>query len=206
MLRTMVFVDHMNFNKATQSLYGTIPPRVDYNKLPKEIARRAYADSDFVKCFLFVPRPDDFLMQIGFFEKYYKWVDATLKALDFIDVIEGRSVARPTSDNPMNPTDKSTYIAVEKGTDINLATSLLSMAYHNSFDVAVVVTGDSDYALLFEQVRRMGKIIILASVKNQNISKLDCYIDKSIVLDEDFFNACLLQERVGNGSVFSKLG
>lgn len=43
MLRGMVFIDHMNFNIALNSLYksqGLLTPRLDYNKLFRAIVLR----------------------------------------------------------------------------------------------------------------------------------------------------------------------
>ena len=46
-----------------------------------------------------------------------------------------------------------------KGVDIALATDLLSNAYRNNYDVAVLVAGDGDYVPLVEEVKRLGKIV-----------------------------------------------
>lgn len=46
----------------------------------------------------------------------------------------------------------------EKGSDVNLATHLLCDGYENAYDVAVVVTGDSDQVLPIKMVReKLGK-------------------------------------------------
>lgn len=196
MLKAIVFVDHMNFYKASQKLFQNSSlkvPKLDYNILPNELVRKADVNAVCVKSFIFAPKPDDFLSKDPYFADYYGWVDRILKRLEFIDVVEGRYVARQTDEAvPIDIADKRTYYAEEKGTDVNLAINLLSMAYHNSFDVAVVVSGDSDYSLLFEQVKRMGKLIVVASVRGQNVSRLAPFADKSIVLDEELFDRCTL--------------
>ena len=46
----------------------------------------------------------------------------------------------------------------EKGSDVNLATHLLSDAYENAFDAAVLITNDSDLREPVELIRnRLGK-------------------------------------------------
>ena len=46
----------------------------------------------------------------------------------------------------------------EKGSDVNLATHLISDAYEEAFDVAVLITNDSDLLAPVELVRnRLGK-------------------------------------------------
>lgn len=49
-----------------------------------------------------------------------------------------------------------------KGVDIALATDLLSNAYNDNFEVAVLVAGDGDYIPLISEVKRLGKVVYLA--------------------------------------------
>ncbi len=46
-----------------------------------------------------------------------------------------------------------------KGVDIALATDLLSNAYRNNYDAAVLVAGDGDYVPLVGEVKRLGKVV-----------------------------------------------
>ena len=48
-----------------------------------------------------------------------------------------------------------------KGVDIALATDLLSNAYNDNFEVAVLVAGDGDYIPLISEVKRLGKVVYL---------------------------------------------
>lgn len=53
-------------------------------------------------------------------------------------------------------------IAEEKKTDVNLACALLQGAYENQYDIAYVVSGDSDLVPPVEIVRQLGKTVIVA--------------------------------------------
>lgn len=56
-------------------------------------------------------------------DNYYNQVTG-MKNAPYTDVIEGRYVARQVDENiPMEIGNKSTYYKVEKGTDINLAST-----------------------------------------------------------------------------------
>ena len=48
-----------------------------------------------------------------------------------------------------------------KGVDIALATDMLSNAYNDNYDVAVLVAGDGDYIPLISEIKRLGKVIYL---------------------------------------------
>lgn len=74
-----------------------------------------------------------------------------------------------------------------KGDDIHLAIDMLRDAYENKYDVAILISGDGDFAPLIEYVRQKGKRvenyhfvgnISLDLIKECNTSSI---IDKKIV-------------------------
>ena len=196
MLRGMVFIDHLNFNIALMDLYrtqlGRPSPKLDYNKLFPAIVNTV-SNVDFLKAYIFVPKPDEFLMNDINLKKYYDWASG-LKNSPFTDVIEGRYISRPINNqarDTMDITNPSTFYKVEKGTDINLAINALSKAFFNSYDVGFFVSADTDYIAVYEMLKRIGKIVIQVSVKGQYSYKIKPYVDKQIILSENLFDKCL---------------
>ncbi len=47
----------------------------------------------------------------------------------------------------------------EKGVDVKLASHMLVFAFDNQYDVAVLVSGDGDFAPVVEEVQRLGKVV-----------------------------------------------
>ena len=139
MLRTMVFIDHMNFNTAYLNYYAAVGlpyVRLDYNKLPLQVTAQM-PNAELVKTFLFAPHPDEFLMQDEQQMRYYQWVLGLRNQKNF-DVIEGEYIARPILENgTMDINNKHSYYKVEKGTDMNIAVETLTKAYNNAFDTAI---------------------------------------------------------------------
>lgn len=194
MLRGMVFVDHMNFNIAMQDYYsylGKAIPKLDFYTMYEDIAHLV-TDVSYVKTLIFAPKPDDFLMQDKRLANSYKWVQG-MANVRYIDVVEGQYVARPTEDNTiatMNIADHSTYYKIEKGTDINLTIHALSKAYTNAYDVAIIVSGDTDYVNLYRQLKSIGKLVVVVAVSGQNLSKIVPEVDDYKYLGESFFDRC----------------
>ena len=190
MLRGMVFVDHMNFDIAVQDLYikkGEKSPKLDYNTLFRGVVTENH-DVDYIKTFIFAPAPDDFLMKDDRLLKYYKWIQG-FKNAKYTDVIEGRYIARPV--NPavaMDINNRDTYYKVEKGTDINLAIHALSKDHFNSYDIAFVMSVDTDYISVYRQLKNIGKIVILVAIEGQHFNKIVPEVDDFIVLKKDFFD------------------
>ena len=78
----------------------------------------------------------------------------------------------------------------EKCTDINIATGLLTKAFHNSYDVALLFSGDRDYKKVVREIRRMGKIVGIVTPDGEakdNANDLARNVDFHIVLDETFY-------------------
>ena len=61
-------------------------------------------------------------------------------------------------------------VRVEKGIDVMLATDLLHFAWINLYDIAVLVSGDSDFAYALQAVKNMGKHVEVAYFE-KNISR-----------------------------------
>ena len=195
MLRGMVFVDHMNFNIAVQDYYkslGQVSPRLDYNTIFEGIV--SLKKADYMKTIIFAPTPDSFLMNDPALLGYYKWVQG-IKSAKYIDIVEGRYIARPTDPNiEMTLHNRASYYKVEKGTDINLALHAMAKAQNNAYDIAFVLSADTDYISLFHQLKNLGKIVIVVAVKGQALNKIIPEVDDYIILNESFFKAHLRQQ------------
>lgn len=189
MLRGMVFVDHMNFDIAVRDYYckmGKSPISLDYGTLFQGIVSLV-PNTDYLKTFIFAPEPEKFLMQDEKLRSYFNWVTG-LRGSPFIDVITGRYLARPKNPSvEMDINDINTYYKVEKGTDINLAIHTISKAQSNSFDVAFIMSADTDYIPVYQQLKMLGKIVVVVVVDGQIISKIRPECDNCIFLDDDFF-------------------
>ena len=190
MLRGAVFVDHMNFNIAVGDYYNSLgkkTPNLDYNTVFCGVVSLIPGIS-YTKTTIFAPEPDSFLMQDPYLAKYYKWVQGMRNAR-YLDVVEGRYIGRPVIDTaPMDIRDKSTYYKVEKGTDIILAIYALSKAYNNAYDVAFVLSADTDYISLYRQLKMIGKLVVAVAVKGQNLRKVIPEVDDYLILDDTFFS------------------
>ena len=192
MLRGMVFIDHMNFDIALQKYYKSISKptiKLDYNKLFRNVCAQI-SNVDFLKGFIFVTKPDEFLMKDKYLENYYNWVTG-MKNAPYTDVVEGRYVARQVNENiSMEIGNKSTYYKVEKGTDINLAVHAISKAFYNSYDIAFFLSADTDYIKVYEVLKSIGKITVVVGVKGQNVNSIRPMVDNVLILDEEFFDNC----------------
>lgn len=200
MHRVMVFIDYENFEIARQDLYKKESanikashqvPRLDLVKFPKEVVLKLSKEYTLIKTFLFVPEPDDFLMQDEWRKKKYDFLKG-LGNKDFFTIISGRHVARPVSGDPskMDINDKTSYFIDEKGTDVNMAVQMLTKAFHNSFDTAVIVSADTDYVPVCDILNTIGKTVIVVAVKGQKVPKFTSCSDRQVFLGLDFFRKC----------------
>ena len=78
-------------------------------------------------------------------------------------------------------------VPVEKGIDIMLATDMLHFAWNDLYDVAILVSGDGDFAYALQAAKNMGKHVEVAYFES-NISKsmLDV-ADNRHLLNQEFF-------------------
>ena len=78
----------------------------------------------------------------------------------------------------------------ELGLDVKLAVDMLEMAYANSYDTAVLVSGDGDMASVVEAVKRQGKHVENVSTPGNLSAHLRKICDRVLVLDNDFLCDC----------------
>ena len=199
MLKAMVFIDMENFDIAKYNYYKSIStesavkaPKIDYTKMSQLLVRLSNDNAVLLKTVIFAPKPDDFLINDPIRKAKYDWVKK-LNDRNYISVVEGRHVARPSAgftQTTMNISERNSYYVVEKGTDVNLAATAISMAASNSFDIAIIVSGDTDYIPVMDILSHMGKLVSTVCVKNQSISRFKAHSDIQLVLDSSFFNQC----------------
>ena len=78
-------------------------------------------------------------------------------------------------------------IPVEKGIDVMLATDLLHFAWNDLYDVAVLVSGDSDFAYALQAAKNMGKHVEVAYFESSVSRDLLDVADNRHLLNRKFF-------------------
>lgn len=184
MMRTMVFIDYQNFNINLHSHFannGLKTQSINYQKLAKAINAILPFKSQVVKTYLFAYKPCDKLMKLEKYSKYYEWL-SNLRKTQYFEIIEGRQEVRTIKGVKLDINDSKTYTTEEKETDINLATHMLAKGFQNAYDIAILVSGDTDYIKVVETLHNIGKTVVIAHFPHQAIEKYNGIIDSHIVL------------------------
>ncbi len=175
MERVMIFVDGSNFYHGLKRYAGKT--NLDFSKLAQKLA----GDRKLVRLYYYnssIKQEDDpakYKGQQGFFEK--------LRRAPYVEVRLGRLEARLSGDG-------SRYY-VEKGVDISIAVDMLRYAYNDSYDTAILVTGDGDFVRAVEAVKDMGKHVEHAYFKPAKAHHLKEASDRFRPLSE-FLGGCFL--------------
>ena len=75
-----------------------------------------------------------------------------------------------------------------KGIDVMIATDLLYFAWSGFYDVAILVSGDADFAYAVQAVKNMGKHVEVAYFESGASKDLLEVADNRYLLDRNFFN------------------
>jgi uncharacterized LabA/DUF88 family protein len=122
----------------------------------------------------------------GYNEKIY-WKQQ--KFFSELKKIPGFNVILCNMRKILRPGSKKPEFAV-KGDDVHLATDMVSFAYENAYDTAILVSGDGDFVPTIKKVQKLGKGVENAyfSISRSNYLKNVC--DSSVCLD-DFIEECV---------------
>lgn len=154
-LRGMVFIDGRNFESAVNKLYSC-PTNISYEKLTK-----------------FLETEGDCIVQ----RTYYYTAQGNCKSdpakfnntQKFVNALNGKTnfIAKTGRLSKVGEDKDGNDILVEKETDVNIAVDMVSLAYNNAYDVAILCSADTDYIPVMNLVRSMGKRVIVSSIENQ---------------------------------------
>lgn len=76
------------------------------------------------------------------------------------------------------------YIFDVKGDDVHLAIDLVSGAYENLYDIAIIISGDEDFVPAIKKVQKLGKRIINAYFKSSSSASLKKTCDNFIYMND----------------------
>ena len=180
--RSMVFIDAANLNGAWQTYCKRFNqmPKISYSALLETIT----AGTDFFRGYLYdatpVPTP---AKRQSFFDRLRNFgITVVTKELRYKSV----------TCKHCGVTDSD--IPYQKGVDVAIVTDIMSLAFEDAYDVAVVVSGDNDFVDAINCVKRKGKIVWLASFRNSLGTEAMRAADRVIILD-DLFSSIAFEER-----------
>jgi uncharacterized LabA/DUF88 family protein len=153
--RVCIFIDGSNFYHALKG--ADLPVKIDFGKLGEKLTGkgRRHIHTYYYNAGLIAPRPDD--PEFAEKDKRCRGQQSFFNALRFVPNLTFR--AGSLQQTPGRP-------AVEKGVDVMIAVDMLVLAYKDRYDVAVLVSSDSDYKSVIEAVKfETGKVVELRQVE-----------------------------------------
>jgi uncharacterized LabA/DUF88 family protein len=148
--RLNIYIDGMNFSIASRRLAGA---NVDMGVFARMLAAKLGAELGTIYYYTAE------VGAAGEARDRQKKFFAALRHIPELVLVLGKHKRRTDGDG------EEYY--VEKGTDVNLAVDLVAGAYEDSYDVAVLVGGDTDQVRALERTRTVGKRAIWARCENQ---------------------------------------
>jgi uncharacterized LabA/DUF88 family protein len=168
--RVAVFVDGSNFYFGCKDLLGNA--QINFYKLSqilvtpqRELIRTYYYNAP-------VHRDSDenrYQNQQRFFER--------LKITKYLDLRLGRLINR-------------SGVFVEKGIDVSIAIDMLTLAWNNVYDTAILVSGDGDFAAAVKSVKDRGKHVENAYFRSSQSKALRDACDIEVELTSALLKRC----------------
>lgn len=194
MHRAMAFIDYQNFNINLITHYGgkELLKNINYVSLSRVINDALPLHSEVMKTYLFAYRPSDTLMQLEQYSRYYSWLSA-VKNAPYMEVIEGRQEIRPVKGRTFDLNDSTSYTTTEKETDINMAVHMVAKAFQNAYDIAILISGDTDYVPVVKMLNGIGKTVVIAPFPHQDISRYSGICADHITLNDDVLDKAAIK-------------
>ena len=154
----MIFIDASNMNKSAEHLGF----KIDYKKF-KHFLERFLEHNGFrlVRPYYYTVEDKDSTQPI--FHSKLRNFGYELKIKDIVKI-------------------NSKY--EEKEIDIKIATDILYFGYNNSYDLALICTGDKDFLPVIERIKDLGKWVYIAAFEHSCAEILIKICDQFINLSE----------------------
>lgn len=164
----MVFIDGNNFDNAVSGLYGA-NQKIDFRKLSELAASKCNGE----------------LQKLYYYTAISADKQKAAKTKQFVEHLNKRvpnCIAKTGFLKPEGSRADGSTIYVEKGTDVNIAVDLVSLAYANAYDEAVLFSADSDYEPAIECARRLGKNVVVGVIDKQKAGYIKEICDSHFTL------------------------
>ncbi|MGD0216500.1 MAG: NYN domain-containing protein [Desulfobaccales bacterium] len=170
--RVMVFIDAMNLYESLGRKGVNINTNIDFHKLACKLAcphRRLIRVHVYTGTYDQTREPAKYAAQMRFFSRVQHMPFVTLRSRPLLSRRGGY---------------------VQKGVDTLIATDMVSMAFLNHYDLAILVSGDGDLAPAVDAVKAAGKQIIAAMFTRSRSNAVASSADQEVRLDAAFFTDC----------------
>ena len=166
--RVCVFFDGSNFYHALKEF--NLVRHLDYRKLLSKLLDNRCLVQALYYCPVIVRKWDI----NNVYEKQQRFFDV-LRTVPSMIVVEC-NVSRCSTANGENK------LSI-KGDDIKLAVDMVTKAYKDFYDTAILVSGDADFIPAVEAVQVFGKNVENAFLSNRHSSNLERVCNRSVNLD-----------------------
>ena len=167
--RVMIFIDGSNFYHSVKDTWTFEDADIDFKRLISDLVRKRHLIS--VKYY-------NAALDRGKNLEKYKKQQIFFSELRKIPGFEVHLVKM------RKHIEKGKVCYKVKGDDILIATDMLSGAYENSYDVAILVSGDGDFVPVIKKVQMMGKRVENAFFKISSSNYLKMVCNESVPLNE----------------------
>jgi len=171
--RVMIFIDGSNLYHSLKNHFG----RTDLDM--GRFCRKLLGRQQLIRMYYYNAKvgqkeePERYKHQQAFF--------AGVKAIPYTELRLGRLVYNNWPNVP----------PYEKGTDVQLATDMITHNFKNNYDVAILVAGDNDFVGALQAVKDNGKHVEVALFGKQGTSRqLRDTADRVITINARFLKDC----------------
>jgi uncharacterized LabA/DUF88 family protein len=176
--RVMIFIDGNNLYHSLKHVVGRT--NLDFDKF----SSRLVGDRHLIRTYYYnapLNREDDdekHRQQQSFFD--------SLDSVPYLTKRFGRLEKRVVRHNLPDGTFISTPTYVEKGVDTHIVIDMLTFAFKDTYDTAVLVSGDEDFTIVVEKIKELGKHVEVANLGGSFLLRQAA--DKYTLIDQMFLD------------------
>ena len=183
--RVMVFIDGSNLYHGLKEALGHA--RVDFQRFCTLLCGSS-GRLVHVHYYNVALRQEDDPARYARQQKFF----AELRKIPYFTIHLGRLVDRERQEScPECSANYAVKYQTEKGVDVQIASHMLTFAFDNQYDTAILVSHDGDFAPVVAEVLRLNKQVENAGFPGRLPSFLSRACSRVIPLDDAFLQPCV---------------
>lgn len=195
--RVAIFIDGSNFYHALKRRFGNA--RIRFDRLAEVLTNRLQGRK-LVRVYYYNAAYDQ-VRDAAAYRNQQRFFDS-LRRTPYLSLTLGRLERRSIDDYGDLSSDKRSEIErilgrrlpehtyVEKGVDVQLVVDMVKFAVADTYDVAILISGDGDFAPAVEFVKQQGKHVELGRVEGWPCNQLRDVCDVEVAIDEELLRDC----------------
>jgi len=158
--KVIIFIDGSNFVGICRDFDPGL--QIDFDRLAKSLVK-AVNGTSYEGTYYYASYPPEGYLKTADEKEHFRKQQGFLEALEYKEGYTVKRFARKVRRTTCDHCKTETVFTVEKGVDSSIVADMMSLAWEDAYDIAILLSSDADIKPAVEHLKRFGKKVYHAT-------------------------------------------